>query len=349
MFTANRTNVYLITGFLGSGKTTFLNRLIKAFPRDRKLMILMNEFGEIGIDGRLVEDQDLAMLEINKGSIFCVCVKTDFIRGLSKIAGVIRPDVLFIEATGVANPSDLRRDLKLSVFKDRFCFQEQFCLIDAENFSSAYETFTSVEKQIESSSVFVINKTDLASAEDVCRIREIVARHHADPRFFQTTFADLPLDRFLPGVIQPDPAQPEHLEVWSEQQVEASIEALLDDPRGAVTPPDLLASAVYAWCGEDLPSFRRWADELPVRLVRAKGFLRHEGALLLFSWVMGKWELKPAPTVVAGNDGVNKIVFIAHPRVLEQLQLAAKDNPSLAHLSSFDAMAVNAVSAKPLD
>ena len=47
------TDVYLITGFLGSGKTTFLNRIIEAFPKDRKLMILMNEFGDIGVDGPL--------------------------------------------------------------------------------------------------------------------------------------------------------------------------------------------------------------------------------------------------------------------------------------------------------
>ena len=53
------TDVLLITGFLGSGKTTFLNRVIKAFPPERKLMVLMNEFGEIGIDGQLVEGDDL--------------------------------------------------------------------------------------------------------------------------------------------------------------------------------------------------------------------------------------------------------------------------------------------------
>ncbi|MBC2745103.1 MAG: hypothetical protein HGJ93_19285 [Desulfosarcina sp.] len=102
------TSVYLITGFLGSGKTTLLNRIIQSFPKDRKLMILMNEFGDIGVDGTLVDDDDLAMLEISKGSIFCVCVKTDFIKGLMDIAQRMQPDVLIIEATGVANPSQGR-------------------------------------------------------------------------------------------------------------------------------------------------------------------------------------------------------------------------------------------------
>lgn len=347
MHTTNCIRVYLITGFLGSGKTTFLNRIVKAFPRDRKLMILMNEFGEIGIDGRLVEDQDMAMLEISKGSIFCVCVKTDFIKGLSKIAGVIRPDVLFIEATGVANPADLKRDLKLAIFKDCFWFAEQFCLIDAENFVSAYETFTSVEKQIETSTVFVINKTDLAPADEVYRIREIIQRHHSTPRFFETTFADIPLERFLPDKIQAAAPHLDSPEVLTDDQVEAAIDALLDDPRGAITPPDMLASAVFVWRGEDLASFRRWADGLPPQLVRAKGFIRQGGALQLFSWVMGKWELKPAPPLKDGHDLINKVVFIAHPHVIEQLELAAKGNPLVMHLSSFDPMAAAAAAEQP--
>ena len=79
---ADVTRVYLITGFLGSGKTTLLNRIIDCFPRDKKLTILVNEFGEVGVDGTLVEGDDIDMMEISKGSIFCVCVKTDFIKGI---------------------------------------------------------------------------------------------------------------------------------------------------------------------------------------------------------------------------------------------------------------------------
>ncbi|MBW2669456.1 MAG: hypothetical protein JRD87_06150 [Deltaproteobacteria bacterium] len=120
------TYVYMITGFLGSGKTTFLNRIINRFPEDMKLTILMNEFGEIGLDGTLIEGDEIDMMEISKGSIFCVCVKTDFIKGLYELCTSVQPDVLLIESTGVANPSDLKRDLKLPIFNDRFHYLEQF-------------------------------------------------------------------------------------------------------------------------------------------------------------------------------------------------------------------------------
>lgn len=332
----NCTEVFLITGFLGSGKTTFLNRVIKAFSPDRRLMILMNEFGEIGIDGRLVEDQDLDMLEISKGSIFCVCVKTDFIRGLSRIAKDLRPDVLLIEATGVANPSDLRRDLNLSIFQDRFRFREQFCIIDAKHFMDAYEVFTSVEKQIESSTVFVINKTDLATAEEIDRIRTTVAGHHPDPIFFQTAFADVPLEDFLPAAAVGTGGADDPGEALTDEQVEAAIDALLEDPAGSITPPDLLASSVYAWHGETMELFAEWAKGLPVELVRAKGFLRQKDAVYLFNWVMGNWEMQSVSLATHGLDLCNRIVFIGHPDVLQELSVRAAETPWLSLFSSFD-------------
>lgn len=336
MHRTNQTDVFLITGFLGSGKTTFLNRVIKAFPADRKLMILMNEFGEIGIDGRLVDDQDLDMLEISKGSIFCVCVKTDFIKGLSRIANDLRPDVLLIEATGVANPADLRHDLKLSIFQDRFRFKEQFCIIDAKHFMDAYEVFTSVEKQLESSTVFVINKTDLATAADIDEIRTIVAMHHSDPRFFQTTFADVPLEDFMPTAPDSIAIADEPGEVLTDEQVEAAIDALLDNPAGSITPPDLLASSIYAWHGEAVKSFTEWVKDLPMELVRAKGFLRENDVTFLFNWVMGNWEIESVSPSTDCSDLCNRIVFIGHPDVLKQLSVKAAETSLLSHFSSFD-------------
>ena len=192
-----QTRVYLITGFLGSGKTTLLNRIIDRFPKDQKLTLRVNEFGEIGVDGTLVEGEDIDMMEISKGSIFCVCVKTDFIKGLYELNSKVKPDVLLIESTGVANPSDLKKDLKLPIFNDRFNFKEQFCVIDAVHFMDAYEVYASLEKQIASSTVFVINKIDLATSETIENTKKVIRQFHPDPLFFETTYADIPLESFF--------------------------------------------------------------------------------------------------------------------------------------------------------
>ena len=257
------TNVYLITGFLGSGKTTFLNRIIDRFPKDKKLTILVNEFGEIGVDGTLVEGEDIDMMEISKGSIFCVCVKTDFIKGLYELTTTTnQPDVLLIESTGVANPSDLKKDLQLPIFNDRFHFKEQFCVIDAAHFLDAYEVYASLEKQIASSSVFIINKIDTSSPETIARTKKVIEKYHPAPQYFETTYGDIPLDQFFgfKGKTGDEPEDPvsskSKSRMLSDDELEKFLDELLDSPDLEITPPDALMSVAYEWGGNSLTQIR---------------------------------------------------------------------------------------------
>ena len=313
------TAVYLITGFLGSGKTTLLNRIIQGFPKDRSLMILMNEFGDTGVDGTLIDGDDLTMLEISKGSIFCVCVKTDFIKGLMDIAHRIQPDVLIIEATGVANPTDLKRDLQLSIFQGRFQLREQFCLIDAHTFEDAYAAFTSVEKQIESATVFIINKVDLAATGDLEKVRQIVARHHPNPKFHEAVHAQIPLDKYLAKfnsvdrtpAVQPKPISP--------QTVDAFIDDLLSDPRASITPPDRLLSFSRTWVGDRLDRFKESVERIPDGIVRAKGIVAANNATYLFNYVMGDSQIEKISPKKNMAALINKIVFIGSPEAIEAI------------------------------
>ncbi len=327
---ANVTRVYLITGFLGSGKTTLLNRIIEHFPPERKLTLLVNEFGEVGVDGSLVEGEDIDMMEISKGSIFCVCVKTDFIKGLYELNTKFQPDVLLIESTGVANPSDLKKDLKLPIFNDRFQFEEQFCVIDAAHFLDAYGVYASLEKQIASSSVFIINKTDLASAEQIAETKKVIAEFHPDPLFIETTFADIPLEKFFgPDYGKPVAVGGESPEEWklSEEGLESFIEEMLDSPDLEITPPDLLVSAAYQWTGEDLAEVRSMAERLPAGVLRAKGLLEENGRVVLFSYVMGDWTIEPTERTPAEVENPNTVVFIAPPPVMDDIEAAVRDGP----------------------
>jgi G3E family GTPase len=324
--------VYLITGFLGSGKTTFLRRIINSFPGNRRLMILMNEFGEIGIDGALVQDRELEILEISKGSIFCVCVKTDFIKGLYRIANEIKPDVILIEASGVANPKQLGQDLVLPIFHDRFCLAEQFCIVDAVNFESAYETYASVEKQIESATVFIINKTDLASAGQIQKTKDLILEHQKAAVFFETTYAAAPLGILFPSEFadandSPGEANPG---VLSDSELDGVIDKLLFQPGADLTPPDCLVSRVYAWAG-DAAAFRSLAERLPKNILRAKGFLRGEHFTHLFDWVMGRWTLQEFELPENRMALINRIVVIGPPEIIEELEILSREVPAFSH------------------
>lgn len=324
------TRVYLITGFLGSGKTTFLNRIIDRFPKDKKLTILMNEFGEIGVDGTLIQGEAIDMMEISKGSIFCVCVKTDFIKGLYELNKTVQPDVLLIESTGVANPSDLKKDLNLPIFNNHFQFMEQFCLLDAAHFLEAYGVYASLEKQIASSTVFIINKTDLATRESIEEIKEVVRQFHPRPSFFEATYADIPLASFFfPEGLNALPNQvalpmAERLPVLSEEELERFIEELLDSPDLEITPPDRLMSVTYRWSGDRLDQVKQMAANLPDSVVRAKGFLEEEGKIYLFNYVMGDWTIEVPEIPEDRIHHKNVVVFIGPPESMEGIEAAAK-------------------------
>jgi len=318
---ADITRVYLITGFLGSGKTTFLNRIIQRFPKDQKLMILMNEFGEIGIDGTSVETDGVEMMEISKGSIFCVCVKTDFIKGLYDIANTITPDVLLIESTGVANPSDLRRDLALPLFKNRFQFMEQFCIIDARNFLDAYETFGSVEKQIATSTFFLINKVDQAPPETIEQIKEVVRRSHPNPEFYETTYAEIPVERFFfSQAITLASEEIASTPALTPEQLEQYLEEMIENLASEMTPPDRLMSAAYEWIGEDLWEVEDMALRLPSEIIRSKGYLSARGNNYLFNYVMGDVSLEKTEISSDRIRHNNIVVFIGPPGAIESLE-----------------------------
>jgi len=333
---ADEIDVYLISGFLGAGKTTLLNRLVKEVPPDLRFLILMNEFGDIGLDGTLVEGEDLDMLEISKGSIFCACVKTDFIKGLHEIAHSVRPDIMLIETTGVANPKDLDRDLKLPIFGGAFHLRDKFCVVDADNFLDTYESFLAIEKQLAASDVFIINKTDLVSSETVEQIKEIVRQFNPEPRFYEAVYADVSFDglfregglRGLKGTVGP-PSDLSNADVERDEagtppaltaaELEAYIDDLLGDETAEVTPPDRLLSLVVHRPEATEDGLRAWLAELPERVVRGKGLVRLENRLWLFSLVNGNWTLEPYAGATPPEEVVDRLVFISRPEQIKEI------------------------------
>lgn len=324
-------DVYLISGFLGSGKTTFLNRLIKVVPEDLTFLILMNEFGEVGLDGTLIEGDDVDMLEISKGSIFCACVKTDFIKALHELAKTVRPDIMLIETTGVANPSDLDRDLRLPIFGGAFQLRDKFCLVDAANFLDTYESFLAIEKQLTFSDVFIINKLDLVASEVVGEIRAIVESFNPDPVFYEATYAEVPFgDLFrqgglrgrvhdaayagAAGAVMSTPAD------MTEEQLEGYIDDLLNDEVAQVTPPDRLLSHVLEWAPGTEAGFKEWLASLPPRFVRAKGLVRLDGEFRLFNLVNGNWTIVPYDGPAPERGVGDRVVLISRPEDIRYIQ-----------------------------
>ena len=190
--------LYLITGFLGSGKSTFLKNFIRLFPGE-KLQLIINEFGREGIDGLLLEELGIGMEEITGGSVFCSCRFDQFEQALTTF---VEPDtdVVLVEASGLSDPTGVRR---LFADQDRFPdieYAGAVCLVDAVRFPKVYAKFRACLRQISASDIAMINKTDLASPEQLENTRELIRGHRPDMPIIETSFGQV--DSSLPDLLR---------------------------------------------------------------------------------------------------------------------------------------------------
>jgi G3E family GTPase len=168
----------MLSGYLGSGKTTLLSYLIKHEElKGKRVAVLINEFGQLPIDGALLPKGDYFLSEINKGSIFCICVKTDLLKNLESIARDFDPDILLVEATGVAEPRDISALLSTDFLKDSYSDSRVITVVDALNFSKLATILPALSAQVAAADTILINKTDIVDAEGVksveCEIRKL--------------------------------------------------------------------------------------------------------------------------------------------------------------------------------
>ena len=138
----------LITGFLGSGKTTLLKKLLNEY-KDSKIGVLMNEFGETSIDGQLIKGADFDLIELTNGSIFCACLKENFIKGLAEFLSHDL-EIVFVESSGVADPSNMETILETvtKISDKKYDYAGSICIADGHYFIKQFDVIPAIEKQI---------------------------------------------------------------------------------------------------------------------------------------------------------------------------------------------------------
>jgi len=159
-----RIPVTVLTGFLGSGKTTLLNRLLSELS-EKRFAVIVNEFGDIGIDGDLIETGEEELIELSSGCICCV-VRGDLIRTLRRLL-TEKPvlDGIIIETTGLANPSPVIQTLVIDQVIGAQCrLDSVLCVVDAAHILVQLEDGADAADQIAFSDHLVLNKMDDAAA-----------------------------------------------------------------------------------------------------------------------------------------------------------------------------------------
>jgi len=168
---------FLVTGFLGSGKTTLLTELIRRYSQHYRIAVVQNEFAPGHVDGQMLREvgKPFQLMEINNGSVFCACLLSDFIDRLDAFLKEARPDVIFLEATGLADPVSLGEILQSPQVFDHIYLAGSWCIVDARNFFPIVDQVFQIRHQVSIADLIWINKTDLISEIEPIekRLREL--------------------------------------------------------------------------------------------------------------------------------------------------------------------------------
>ncbi|HZZ20793.1 MAG TPA: GTP-binding protein [Opitutaceae bacterium] len=189
--------VTVLTGFLGSGKTTLLNRILSE-QHGRKLAVIENEFGEVGVDNQLVIQSDEELFEMNNGCI-CCSVRGDLIRILGRLLKrKDRLDGILIETTGLANPAPVAQTFFTDdEMKRNFRLDGIVTVVDAKHVSSHLDSDDESVKQLAFADVILLNKTDLATPAELDALEARIKEINAVASVTRTQNCNVPLERVL--------------------------------------------------------------------------------------------------------------------------------------------------------
>jgi G3E family GTPase len=189
--------ITVLTGYLGAGKTTLLNRILSE-QHGKKYAVIVNEFGEVGIDNDLVVGADEEVFEMNNGCICCT-VRGDLIRILS---GLMKRkdkfDAILIETTGLADPAPVAQTFFVDEeVRERAKLDAIVTVADAKHLLQRLEDAHEAEEQIAFADVILLNKTDLASAEELKQVEAKIRSINAYAKLYHTTKCDIALDKVM--------------------------------------------------------------------------------------------------------------------------------------------------------
>ena len=185
------TKVDIISGFLGAGKTTFIKQLIEQVFTGEKLVLIENEFGEIGIDGGFLKDAGIEITEMNSGCICCTLVG-DFSKALQKVLEDYRPDRVLIEPSGVGKLSDIVKAIEKVKKNAEIEIGGKITVVDGKNAKLYLKNFGEFfEDQVKHASTIVVSRTQMMTNEKVEECVRMLRDENGDAAIITTPWERL--------------------------------------------------------------------------------------------------------------------------------------------------------------
>ena len=260
-----RTPITLITGPLGSGKTTLLRHILAT--RAAKIAIVMNEFGEIAIDTKVIEGKNVRIAELGGGCV-CCSLLGEFEAAVNEIIQRVDPEIIVVETTGLAEPEALAFNIQEALPQCRL--DGVVSVIDADMLVRFPELGHTTRLQIEGADILLLNKIDLVDAKQIEPLKTKLRGINPTATIVRTERCRIDPELLFGIGRERNIAPPQH-----EHQLEFESFTFSSDKTFS------------------RDCFERFADTVLANVIRAKGFVRFADGAQLFNFVAGRWELEP--------------------------------------------------------
>ncbi len=292
---------YLVTGFLGSGKTTLLKNILREYADRKRIAIIQNEFAASGTDGKELEltGSGFKLVEVNNGSVFCVCMLGNFAASVEKVIDEYTPELIFLEASGMSDPINILELLQDPAIRDRVTLAGVLTIVDVRNFERAMKMLTRTRHQVMIADVVLLNKTDLAP-EEADPVRHAVETLNPFAEVVETHYCRLDLYRYILAV------SPDH---------RAAMQYGLKESGGR---PDIKACVLRINKPISPEGIRLFVEGLQENCPRIKGYVNvSDGNVYMIQSVFNTFESRP----VEGYTGPSEIIAFGRdltPKMLRE-------------------------------
>ncbi|TKG94607.1 hypothetical protein EYV94_11705 [Puteibacter caeruleilacunae] len=192
------TPLLLLTGFLGSGKTTLLKHILHEWSNQKRIAVIQNEFASTGIDGKDLHQtgEDFKLVEINNGSVFCVCQLGSFIDNIKHLLKEYQPDLIVLEASGLADPISIATVLQEAELSSVVKLAGICTIVDGVNIERTLPMMQRVKHQIMIADHLVINKEDLMT-NSLEVVKEQLSHINPFARLDSTSYCRIDINKLL--------------------------------------------------------------------------------------------------------------------------------------------------------